>query len=311
LRTPEEHGFLSKGAAFLAAHRLYQRSHGVPRPIKKEWLSLHLPFGLGWQTDLLDILDVACQSGLERDPCILDALSMLLSKQTGKGRWCLEARVPFDDGRLVSIVKDAEPVGEESKWVTLAALGVLKRCVKLLPDAAAGKSSPAPRAYAQTVFSDYTFSHSRAEEHAVRAEWAEFGMAGVLDGLLAFRKGHRLQAGWHWGLVLGPKSCREWCSAEVRWVPRKGDRLSWPVARVYFLSARKQFVAEALAARLGIPATDEKEKKRFNKMFWPSLWRVRVARWRDEYDEVAVTLRDAGEFERLMPVLDEALASMA
>ena len=302
--------FLEKGATFLAAHNLYQSNHREFKPIKEGWLSLNLPFGLGWQTDLLDILDIASQIGLHEHQCMLSGLRALLSKQTTKGRWCLEASVPFDDGRLVSLVRRAEPVGRESKWITLAALRVLKRCESLLARISDGDSLPKPSVCQAPTFSDHAFKYSRADETRVRARWHEFGMGALLDDVVDFKKERRLRLGWHWGVVIGPKSCPEWCSAMVRWVPRKGDKMSWPVARVFFLSGRKQFTAEDLSRRLDIPVEDEDEKKRFKKFFWGSLWRVKVAKWRDNFDEVGVTLRSPDEFERLRPVLKEALRTV-
>ena len=157
------------------------------------------------------------------------------------------------------------------------------------------------------TFADYPFPYERAHERRVRDEWNEFGMQRVLAGLVGFAEARRLQVGWRWGLVLSPEHCPEWCTALVRWVPRKGDRLSWPVARVYFMTRAGQFTPEGVAQRLGVGVEDEREKARFNKFFWRALWRVRVAHWKGDYDEVAVTLRDPREFRRLKPLLAEAL----
>ena len=308
-RSQDINAFIERGAAFLASHRLYQPSHGDSKPIKKEWLSLRQPFNLGWQTDLLDILDVASQVGLEEDPCMLDALSALLSKQTAKGRWRVETIVPYGTGWLSGVLKDADIEGSESKWVTLSALRVLKRCEALLPAVEADEASPAPDNSSQSTFSDYPYKYVRADQKRVTTEWQELGMNEVLDALLSFKKEHRLHTGWHWGLVLGPKSCPEWCSAQARWVPRKGFTKSWPVARVFFLSGRKQFTADGLAKRLGMPLEDDRGD--LKKLFWPSLWRVRVAKWRENYDEVGVTIRSPKEFKKLKSVMDEALDALA
>ena len=102
-RSKEVDAFIAKGVAFLSAHNLYQPSHGDRKPIHGWWLELRLPFGLGWQVDLLEILDVGSQIGLSEHPCMLDGLRELLSKQTNRGRWLLETSVPYDDGRLVSL----------------------------------------------------------------------------------------------------------------------------------------------------------------------------------------------------------------
>ena len=128
-RTPEVKQFIRRGAHYLAAHRLYQSSHRDGNVITKRWVDLHLPFAMGCDTDLLDLLDIATQVGLERDESIADALELLLSKQNKKGRWCVEAPARWgpDRGRLAGHVSDVEAVGAESKWITLGALLVLKR----------------------------------------------------------------------------------------------------------------------------------------------------------------------------------------
>ena len=110
---------------------------------------------------------------------------------------------------------------------------------------------------------------------------------------------------------MGPEACPEWCAAEVRWIPRKGDKKSWPVCRIYFLARRGQFTPEGISKRLKIPVGDEHEKARFNKFFWNALWRIRMEKWKGEYEEIAVTLRDPVEFGRLRGVMREALESLS
>lgn len=309
-RTPEAREFIRRGARYLALHRLYQSSHEPGKVISKHWRDLHPPFAVGWQTDILDLLDVATQAGLERDESIVDALDLLLSKQNMRGRWRVEAALRWDPGRLIGHVADVEPVGAESKWITLGALLVVNRCERLL---AGAKRTDLGRKTAQDAgeaMSRYPFDYDPADEKRERNDWASLGMKPMLDRLLAFAGKHALATGWHWGFVMGPVSCPEWCVAESRWVPRRGFSRSWPVSRVYFLCRRGQFSEAVLSKKLGIPVEEEAEKPRLKKLFWPSLWRIRIQHWRDHYDEVGVTLRDVKEFARLRAVMSTALDEM-
>ena len=163
---------------------------------------------------------------------------------------------------------------------------------------------------ADRVLSYYPFEHDPSDEERVRSHWSVVGIKPVLDRLVALGKKRGLAMGWHWDFVMGPEHCPEWCAAIARWIPRKGDKKSWPVSRVYFLCRRGQFSEDTLSKKLGIPVVDEHEKARFNKMFWPSLWRIRVKKWRDQYDEIGVTIRDVKEFTRLRSVMSSALAEL-
>jgi hypothetical protein len=310
-RTPRMDDFLDRGRRFLRAHHLYLSNHRDFRPIKQQWLTLHLPFALGWETDILDILDVATQIGLEDDPCLMHALRALLEKQTDKGRWRMEARTHVGDGRLAGLVEDAESVGDESKWITLAALCILKRCPELIRRLTEGEQPPMPERSKERRFSDYPFRHRHEDENRIRAEWEALGMHAVLRELLLFKGEKNLKAGWRWEFAMGPEWCREWCAARVRWIPRKGDKRSWAVCRIYFLARAGQFSVEALSRRLGLPIEDEGDKARFARLFRNSFWRIRIARWKATYDEIAVTLRDPKEFGKLRLVMTEALLGVA
>ena len=310
-RTREVRRFLRRGAAFLAAHRVYQPSHRPGKPIRKDWLALHQPWALAWRTDLLDLLDVATQVGLADDPSLADALRFVLSKQNGRGRWALEEHYRNRLAILSPKVDTLETVGQESKWITLTALLQLKRCQKLVVRLCRGEEIEAPPPPRRARFFGHPFPYERADEARVWAEWESLGLSPVLAKLVRFAEANGLETGWHWGFVMGPKHCREWCFARVRWVPRKSDKQSWPVSRVFFLARRGLFTLEALSERLGIPVEDEHEEARFHKFFWRSLWRIRTAKWKDGLDEIAVTLRAPEEFTRLRTVMARALRSLA
>ena len=311
-RTPEVEAFIRRGARYLAVHKLYRSNHHEGKPIAKQFLDLHSPFAQGCDTDVLDLLDIATQAGLECDESIADAVDLLLSKQNRKGRWTVEARVRWgpNKGRLAGCLGSAETVGAESKWVTLSALLVLKRCERFLSGAKRTDVAAEPDPDADRVFSRYAFAYEPADERRVRDQWKSCGVEATLDRLVAFADKRGLATGWHWGFVMGPEFCPEWLAATARWIPRRGMRKSWPVSRVFFLCRRGQFTAEALARKLGIQVEDAHEKAGLSKLFWRALWRVQIARWRDSYDEVAVTLRDPKEITRLRRVLDSALAEL-
>ena len=139
LRTGEVRRFIRKGAEFLAAHRLYKSNHHGFQPIRGDWLDLHLPFGLDWRTDVLDLLNVATLVGLHDDPCVVDALRFVISKQDGRGRWRLEHRYKTGRDILAARVWNEETVGRPSKWITLAAVTQLKRCQNLVTRICAGE----------------------------------------------------------------------------------------------------------------------------------------------------------------------------
>ena len=135
-------------------------------------------------------------------------------------------------------------------------------------------------------------------------------MARVLEKLLTMAREYALETGWHWGYAMGPAFCPEWCAATPRWIPRRGFSKSWPVCRIHFLSRAGQFSEEALSESLRIPVADEGEKPRLKEVFWRSLWRIRVAKWRGNYDEVAVTIRNVREVTRLRPIMERALREL-
>ena len=311
-RTPEVKDFMHRGARYLAAHRLYQSSHRNGKVIAKQFLDLHLPFAMGCDTDVLDLLDIATQVGLEADECIADALDLLLSKQCSEGRWCVAAPARWapDQRRLAGHVSTVEAVGEESKWITLGALIVLKRCERFLAGERRTDLRNEGDLNGGAILSRYPFDYDPSDESRVRSDWAALGMEPVLEQLLTMARECALQTGWHWGFVMGPEHCPEWCAAKVRWVPRRGFSKSWPVCRVHFLSHAGQFSVEGLSKSLRIPVADEDEKPRLKKVFWPHLWRIRVQKWRDDYDEVAVTIREAREVTRLRPIMGCALREL-
>ena len=200
--TPEIREFLSRGAEFLRAHRLYQQNHHDFKPVRGTWLRLHLPFGLGWRVDVLHILETAGLIGLAKDPAACDALRFLLSKRDASGRWPLERR-HGDRTTCSGPLWRAEVVGKPSKWITLSALIQMKRFRQLLPRLSDDlPETPRQRVKSQP-FAKYPWRPNRRDRMRVRAAWQEGQMAEALEELLSFARKHCLKTGWHWGLVIG------------------------------------------------------------------------------------------------------------
>lgn len=109
---------LGRAVEFMLIHHIHKRSHNLGKLSKPGWKKFGFP--LMYQTDALEVLDILSALGV-RDPRMGEALSLVLDKQGENGRWRLEnayagerALVPF------------EAEGDESKWLTLRALRVIR-----------------------------------------------------------------------------------------------------------------------------------------------------------------------------------------
>jgi hypothetical protein len=110
---------IRQATEFLLIHHIYKRSHDLRRTSKPGWLKFGFP--LMYQTDVLEILDVLTGLGVH-DSRMNDAVDIVLAKQDGMGRW--RAENTFGSDRLLVPIGQK---GEESKWITLRAVRVLKR----------------------------------------------------------------------------------------------------------------------------------------------------------------------------------------
>ncbi len=119
LRTTEQQSTIDRSAEFLLQHHLYKRSHDLQKKAKPGWL--HFGFPLMYQTDVLEIMDILVGEGLH-DKRMEDAFQRILDKQTPNGRWLL-ANTYASDRLLIPIGSK----GEQSKWITLRCLRVIKR----------------------------------------------------------------------------------------------------------------------------------------------------------------------------------------
>jgi len=108
---------LGEGAEYLLCHHIYKGSHDPDRVSKEEWLRFGFP--LIWKTDALEMLGLLVKLGY-RDPRMMEAMDLVLSKQDEEGRWFLEKTF---NGRFITNI---ERKGKQSKWVTLHALKAIK-----------------------------------------------------------------------------------------------------------------------------------------------------------------------------------------
>jgi hypothetical protein len=119
--SPKGKDTIQKGGEYLLAHHLFKRSHDLARVSRPGWLKLQFP--LMYQTDILEIGNLLISLGF-RDPRMQEAVDRILAKQSGEGRWTLEAS--FNGRFQVNL----ETKGKPSKWITLGALRLLKGYLK-------------------------------------------------------------------------------------------------------------------------------------------------------------------------------------
>lgn len=118
-RTAEINDTVQKAAEFMLIHHIYKRSHNLSRNGKPGWLKFGFP--LMYQTDVLEILDILTALGI-KDSRMEDAVRVVIEKQDDTGRWKLENT--YNSDRLLIPFGQAN---EQSKWISLRAMRVLKR----------------------------------------------------------------------------------------------------------------------------------------------------------------------------------------
>jgi len=118
-RTQAVQDTIHKAAEFLLIHHIYKRSHNLKRTSKPGWLKFGFP--LMYQTDVLEILDILSELGV-KDDRMKDAFDLVVSRQDDTGRWRMENTYASDRILIPIGQKD-----EQSKWLTLRAMRVIKR----------------------------------------------------------------------------------------------------------------------------------------------------------------------------------------
>lgn len=118
-RTKEINDTIQKAAEFLLIHHIHRRSHNLNRTSKPGWLKFGFP--LMYQTDALEILDILTGLGI-KDSRMEEAIDIVIAKQDDTGRWRVENT--YNSERLLLPIGQKD---EQSKWLTLRAVRVLKR----------------------------------------------------------------------------------------------------------------------------------------------------------------------------------------
>ena len=108
---------INEGTDFMLRHHIFKKSHDLTMDSKSSWKRFGFP--LMYQTDVLEILLILRKLGY-RDERMQEAIDLVKAKQDCDGRWRLENT--FNGKFQVNIEKK----GEQSKWITLNALRVLK-----------------------------------------------------------------------------------------------------------------------------------------------------------------------------------------
>ena len=118
-RTNDVTNTINKAVEFLLIHHVYKSSHDLSKISKPGWLKFGFP--LMYQTDALEILDILTELNI-KDSRMEEAISLVTAKQDDMGRW--KTGSSYSSERLIV------PIGrkdEQSKWITLRAMRVLKR----------------------------------------------------------------------------------------------------------------------------------------------------------------------------------------
>lgn len=110
---------IAEAVDFMLIHNIYKCSNSLEKISKPSWLKLKHP--LMYQTDILEILDILTSLNI-KDHRMDDAMGIILSKQNINGRWIIE-----NENLNGKMMLPLERQKEESKWLTLKALRVIKK----------------------------------------------------------------------------------------------------------------------------------------------------------------------------------------
>jgi hypothetical protein len=128
-RTPAVEGAIARGAEFYLARHLLDEGGDPYEP----WRRTHYP--VHYYYDFLVGLDLLARLGFGGDPRLGPALDLLESRRNADGTWNLDALHPDLPGPEVTDYQlrtpyypfAIEPAGRPSRWITVTALGVLRR----------------------------------------------------------------------------------------------------------------------------------------------------------------------------------------
>jgi hypothetical protein len=115
---------IARACEFLLMHRLYKADHHGWKIMSRDYTKLRAPWLVAY--NILRGLRAVTRAGIVNDERMEDALRLLATKRSSKGRWRRESTWPS------MTYSSFGRVGGEDKWVTLTALLVLKRIAKTM-----------------------------------------------------------------------------------------------------------------------------------------------------------------------------------
>ena len=117
-RTRRVRRAIADGTAFLLSRDPAVADYPTDTTVSPNWFKLGFPSG--YVADVLQNVEVLCELGYAKDPHLVHAIELVLSKQDRTGRWRNE--YPYR-GKTWG---DLDARGKPSKWVTLRACRVLE-----------------------------------------------------------------------------------------------------------------------------------------------------------------------------------------
>lgn len=121
-RTAEIRAAIGAGVDFLLGRDPAVADYPTPFATKPSQSWFRFGYPIAYVTDVLQNLEVLVALGYGGDPRLRPALDLMLSKRDKQGRWKMEYTY---NGKTWAAIEEK---GKPSKWVTLRALRVLKRC---------------------------------------------------------------------------------------------------------------------------------------------------------------------------------------
>lgn len=112
---------IAVGVDFMFSRNPAAADYPYTSRVSSTWFKFGFP--LTYWSDVLESTAVLAALGYGRDPRLADAVQLILDKQIAPGRWKLENSLR---GKMWM---DIEKQGRPSKWITLRALRVLRRCL--------------------------------------------------------------------------------------------------------------------------------------------------------------------------------------
>jgi hypothetical protein len=117
-RTKQVNHTIEQAVEYFLVHHIHKKSHDLKKVSKPGWLRFGFP--LMYQTDVLELMGLLTKECV-KDPRMEEGMAAVLKRQDQDGKWTLQSTF---NGRFQTNI---EQKGKPSKWLTLRALGMIKR----------------------------------------------------------------------------------------------------------------------------------------------------------------------------------------